>query len=99
MDNLEKTSLGLDANVAAALSYLLGWVTGAAMLVIERQNRFVRFHALQSTIVFGGLCALWLVGTAIPFVGWIVLLIFYIQDSDAGANRFGPNPKTEFAAT
>ena len=72
MDNLEKTSLGLDANVAAALSYLLGWITGAAMLVIERQNRFVRFHALQSTIVFGGLCALWLAGTAIPFVGWVI---------------------------
>ena len=75
MDNLEKTSIGLDANVAGALSYLLGWVTGAAMLLMERNNRYVRFHALQSTIVFGALCAIWLFGTAIPFFGWIVSFI------------------------
>jgi len=75
MDNLEKTSLGLDANVAGALSYLLGWVTGVAMLLVERNNRFVRFHALQSTIVFGGLCALWLFGPVVPFFGWIVSFV------------------------
>ena len=72
MDNLEKTALGLDANVAGALCYALGWVTGVAMLIMERENRFVRFHALQSTVVFGGLCALWVVGTMIPFFGWIL---------------------------
>ncbi len=72
MDNLEKTALGLDANVAGALCYALGWVTGVAMLIMERENRFVRFHALQSTVVFGGLCALWVIGTMIPFFGWIL---------------------------
>jgi uncharacterized membrane protein len=72
MDNLGKTSLGLDENVAGALSYLLGWVTGIAMLIMERENRYVRFHAFQSTLVFGALCVIWVLGTAIPIFGWIV---------------------------
>jgi uncharacterized membrane protein YhaH (DUF805 family) len=29
----------------------------------------------------------------IPVIGWIVLLIFFVQDSDAGENQHGPNPK------
>ena len=51
-DNTDRTSLGLDANVVATLAYLLGWISGAILLLTERQNRFVRFHALQSVIVF-----------------------------------------------
>jgi uncharacterized membrane protein YhaH (DUF805 family)/Tfp pilus assembly major pilin PilA len=34
----------------------------------------------------------WLIGL-VPVVGWIVILIFLVQDSQAGDNRFGPNPK------
>ena len=65
----------LDENVAGALAYGLGWITGLALLLIERENRFVRFHALQSTIVFGGLCALWFVGLSIPLLGWLISFI------------------------
>jgi uncharacterized membrane protein len=66
------TASGLDANVAAALAYAVGWVTGAAFLLIEQENRFVRFHALQSVIVFGTLSLAWIVALSIPFLGWIV---------------------------
>src|SRR5689334_17289909 len=45
------TSTGLSANVAGALSYLLGFITGIVFLVLEKQNRFVRFHAAQSIAV------------------------------------------------
>jgi len=54
------------------LAYALGWITGLALLLIERENRFVRFHALQSTIVFGALCTLWFVGLSIPIIGWLI---------------------------
>ncbi len=54
------------------MAYALGWITGLALLLIERENRFVRFHALQSTIVFGALCALWFVGLSIPIIGWLI---------------------------
>jgi uncharacterized membrane protein len=72
---VKKTSLGFDENVTGALAYGLGWITGLALLLTERENRFVRFHALQSTIVFGGLSALWFVGTSIPPLGWFFSFI------------------------
>jgi uncharacterized membrane protein len=53
--DLGKTSTGIQANVAGLLSYLLGWLTGLIFFLIEKENKFVRFHAMQSMIVFGGL--------------------------------------------
>jgi uncharacterized membrane protein len=61
--------------VVGALAYGLGWITGLALLMTERENRFVRFHALQSTIVFGGLCGLWFVGWSIPPIGWLLSVV------------------------
>ena len=42
-------------NLMAAASYLLGFVTGIIFLLIEKQSKFDRFHAMQSTLLFGGL--------------------------------------------
>jgi len=56
--DLGKSSTGMQANVAALLSYVLGWVTGLVFFLIEKENKFVRFHALQSIIVFGALTVL-----------------------------------------
>lgn len=67
---MEKTASGLDENVAAALTYAFGWITGLFFLVTESSNRFVRFHALQSVILFGGLSIAWLVMVSIPPFGW-----------------------------
>lgn len=39
--------------VAAILSYAGGWFTGLLFFLFARQNRYVRFHALQSLIFFG----------------------------------------------
>lgn len=68
---------GLEPNVAGALSYLLGPITGILFYLIEDDD-FVRFHGAQSTVVFGGLFVLSVgmtvlltVLTAIPVVGWI----------------------------
>lgn len=48
---------GLTENVAACLSYVLGWLTGIIFLVIDKRP-FVRFHAAQSIVIFGGLTIL-----------------------------------------
>src|SRR5580700_695339 len=48
---------GLSENVAALLSYLVGWVTGIIFFLIDKRP-FVRFHAAQSMVVFGGLFVL-----------------------------------------
>jgi uncharacterized membrane protein YhaH (DUF805 family) len=35
----------------------------------------------------------WQLLALIPIIGWIILLIWYITDSDSGSNQYGPNPK------
>jgi uncharacterized membrane protein len=54
-NNLGATSTGIKANVGGLLCYLLGWVTGLVFFLIEKDNKFVRFHAVQSMVVFGAL--------------------------------------------
>ena len=67
---MAKTSLGLDENVAGLLCYLAVWITGIVFLVLEKDNKFVRFHALQSLLTFLPLSIVgWLLGW-IPLLGW-----------------------------
>ena len=74
-ENTDRTALGCDANVAAALAYLLGWISGVVVLLTERQNRFVRFHAFQSILVFGALSLAWFLCLSIPLLGWLISFI------------------------
>jgi len=62
---VKQSIFGLNENVAAALSYIFGPISGLAALVLERENKFVRFHALQSTLWF---LLLWVVNWCIGFV-------------------------------
>ena len=54
----QKTSMGMEPNLAGALSYLCGWVTGLIFYLMEKESNFVRFHAMQSIVTFGGLTVL-----------------------------------------
>src|SRR5690348_16320683 len=45
-----ETSLAFSANTAAGISYTFGWISGLLVYFNERENRFVRFHALQSVL-------------------------------------------------
>ena len=78
----DKTASGLDPNVAAALSYSLGWISGLLFYLIEPRNSFVRFHAMQAMLVFGAACALLIFCLAVPFLGWL-LAIFVVYGSAA----------------
>lgn len=62
-------------NLMAAASYLLGFVTGIIFLLLEKENKFVRFHAMQSTILFGGIFVVNMVLGFIPILGWLVGLL------------------------
>lgn len=62
-------------NLMAAASYLLGFITGIIFLLIEKQSKFVRFHAMQSTILFGGVFVLNFALGFIPILGWLVGLL------------------------
>ncbi len=74
------TSMGMQANTAAGLSYLAGWITGLIFFFGEKQNRYVRFNAMQSILLFGGLTVLYIilsvVGTALLFTGlWFLVVL------------------------
>jgi len=72
------TSTGLAPNVAGALSYLFGIITGVIFFVLEKDNQFVRFHAMQSILVnatFIVLAIILSIFSVIPILGWIVGLL------------------------
>jgi len=77
----EKTSTGFDANVAAALTYLVGFVTGIIFLLVEKDNKFVRFHAMQSTLVFAGIVAIDILLQIVPILGALVVVFIVIPVS------------------
>ena len=65
---------GLDPKAAAALSYI--WIVGLIFFFIEKENRFVRFHAMQSilfgianTVIMGLLVVVGIILTAVLSVG------------------------------
>jgi len=64
-----RSSTGLEPNTAGLLCYLGFWITGIIFLVIEQKNRFVRFHALQSIVTFGGLGIIGAFLRLIPYGG------------------------------
>src|SRR3989338_1727510 len=88
-EDLGNTDTGVKPNIAALLAYLLGFVTGLIFLLIEKKNKFVRFHAMQSIVVFGAVFVAQWVISLIPYLGilisgllsllgvvlWIVLMV------------------------
>ena len=86
---MAKTATGLEENVAGLLCYVLGWVSGIVFVLLEPKNKFVRYHAIQSIIVFGAINIAGLIFGWIPYAGpvfsgllgllafilWIVLMV------------------------
>ena len=87
-----KSSTGLDANLAGLLSYLFGWVSGLIFYLIEKDSRFVRFHAMQSILLNVSVIAVviifMIVNTVVAFISgtlalllgllWFVLLLGFL---------------------
>jgi len=69
-ESLQKSALGLDGNLAAALGYPIG-ILGLVNFIIEKQNRFVKFHGIQSLLFSVGF---WILYT----IAFIVLLILSV---------------------
>ena len=81
MSEEKKSSTGLDSNIGGLLSYVLGWITGLIFFLIEEKDEFVRFHAMQSLIVFGAFTVLSIVlGILfmVPYIGPILGAFFWI---------------------
>lgn len=70
--NPDKSSTGLDPKVAALLCYFAGFITGIIFLIIEKQSRYVRLHAMQSTVIFASILVINIVLGFIPIIGWLI---------------------------
>ncbi|OMF25840.1 hypothetical protein BK133_21065 [Paenibacillus sp. FSL H8-0548] len=68
----DKSSTGLDPKVAGLLCYLGGFITGIIFLVLEKQSRFVRLHAVQSIVVSVALIVISIFLGFIPILGWLL---------------------------
>ncbi len=72
MEENQNTSLGIQPNIEAMLSYIGGWITGLVFFTLEKKSMFVRFHAVQSILT------LFLILSYIPFlvlisaVSWLI---------------------------
>ena len=68
---MEKTFLGIPQNFMAVLAYSvppIAFITGFALLIFERDNKFVRFHAMQSFILFGFYAVVLMIVGCIPII-------------------------------
>jgi len=73
MDEKKPTSASSDSNLMAALSYV--WVLSIVMLIIKKDDEFVKFHAKQGLILFIAS----FIGV-VPFIGWIIWLAVVVLD-------------------
>src|SRR2546421_11353207 len=72
-----KSALGLDGNLAAALGYPIG-IIAIISLIMEKENRFVKFHALQSILLHVAFIV-------VAIVVWILGIILLIAGAAASA--------------
>lgn len=75
-ETMERTSFGLDENTESALAYVLAFVSGIFFLLMEDENRTVRFHALQSTLLFFVLVIVIVILSVTPF---LILFVPVVQ--------------------
>lgn len=73
----KKTILGISENLEALVAYLFGWVSGLIFFLLEKENAFVRFHALQSLVTFLGLAIVGFVAVFIPFLGALIAILLW----------------------
>lgn len=86
---------GLPENVAGALSYLIGPITGIVFFIIDRDRDFVRFHAVQSIGFAIAFMALWmvlfvvgLVLNVIPILGAIIGILISLAVTVGGVGAW-----------
>jgi uncharacterized membrane protein len=77
---MAKSSTGMEENVAGLLCYLAGWITGIIFLVIEKDSKFVKYHAIQSIVIFGSITIIFIILSIlgiIPVIGFIFGVVLY----------------------
>ena len=84
MENTGKSALGLDGNIAALIGYIF-WPIALVCVIMEKENKFVRFHAIQSLLY----TALIIVAAVVLVIIVIFLGIIGIASAAAGSSGGG----------
>ena len=79
----------IDRMLGATIGANIGILSSLYSLAVLIPSIAVAVRRLHDT----GRSGWWLLIGLVPIIGWIALIIFYVQDSEPGANQFGPNPK------
>ncbi len=80
-----KSALGLDGNVAAALGYPVG-IIAIISLIMEKENRFVKFHALQSILLHVAFVIVAIALVVLFFIMMIVGAVASVATTAAGSS-------------
>ncbi len=73
-----KTQMGISQNLEALLCYSLGWITGIVFLIVEKENKFVRFHAMQSIATFLPIFIAMTIVNILPILGQLIALLLIV---------------------
>ena len=80
MQETAKSTTGLEDNLAGFLCYVAGFITGIVFLIVEKKSSFVKFHAMQSTIIFLGLAIIPIILGFIPIRRPIINLLVILVE-------------------
>jgi uncharacterized membrane protein len=75
MSQQNSPGTGLQDNVAGLLCYVAGWITGKVFLILEPNNKFVKYHAWQSIVVFGAVTVVDLIFIWVPVLNWLIWVL------------------------
>jgi len=81
MPDTGKSAIGLDANLAAALGYPIT-ILAIICLIMDKENKFVKFHALQSIVLWVSLIVIWVALVILS----IILGVIGVAASAAGSS-------------
>jgi len=85
-DFSKKSSTGMEPKIAILLAYLFSWLGGLIIMLMEKENKFVKWNATQA-LILGIIEAI--IGVAImifgwiPFVGWVFAAIAWLASVGA----------------
>ena len=80
----DKSSTGMEPNVAAGVAVLFGWISGLIFFLIEKESKFVKFYAFQGLIL-----NISFILSPIPVIGWLWAIFALIMWIMCLINAFG----------
>ncbi|MGB0088025.1 MAG: DUF4870 domain-containing protein, partial [Planifilum fulgidum] len=74
-----RSSTGLEVNIAGLLCYLIPFLSGLLLLLLEKNSRFVKFHAMQAVLTFGTLFAAYYIADLIPLIDGLIRFLIRVS--------------------